>query len=126
MVLYFGLTREEVFGAFTGSVCGLLQDSLSLGVFGVGGLTKTLLGFGCGYISRKINVGPLVRNLVFLFILALLELVVWKGSVALPFRDRLTVDHGLALVQPVVTALATAGLSGERQAPPRGRLAGAP
>jgi len=110
VVLYFGLTREELFGAFTGSVCGLLQDSLTIGVFGVGGLSKTLMGFACGYISRKINVGPLVRNLVFLFILALVELAGWKGSAAFLFGTRVTADHGLALVQPVVTALATAGL----------------
>jgi rod shape-determining protein MreD len=110
VVLYFGLTREELFGAFTGSVCGLLQDSLTVGVFGVGGLSKTLMGFACGYISRKINVAPVVRNLVFLCILALAELAVWKGLAAFLFGARLTADHGLALLQPVATALATAGL----------------
>ena len=110
VVLYFSLTREELFGALTGSVCGLLQDSLTIGVFGVGGLSKTLMGFACGYVSRKINVVPLVRNLVFLFILALAELAVWKGLAAFLFRTPLTTDHGLALLQPVITALATAGL----------------
>jgi len=110
VVLYFSLTREELFGALTGSVCGLLQDSLTIGVFGVGGLSKTLMGFACGYVSRKINVVPLVRNLVFLFILALAELAIWKGLAAFLFRTPLTTDHGLALLQPVITALATAGL----------------
>jgi len=110
VVLYFSLTREELFGALTGSVCGLLQDSLTIGVFGVGGLSKTLMGFACGYVSRKINVVPLVRNLVFLFILGLAELAIWKGLAAFLFRTPLTTDHGLALLQPVITALATAGL----------------
>ncbi len=107
VVLYYGLTRQELFGAATGSVCGLLQDSLSLGVFGVGGLSLTLMGFTCGYVARKINVTPLARNLVFLFLLALAELVVWKGLAAFVFRTPLTV--GLALLQPATTALAVAG-----------------
>jgi rod shape-determining protein MreD len=110
VVLYFGLTRQELFGALTGSVCGLLQDSLSIGVFGVGGLSKTLMGFACGYISRKINVAPFVRNLIFLFILAVAELVIWKGLASFLFRTRLTADHGLAFLQPVATALVVAGL----------------
>ena len=110
VVLYFSLTRQELFGALTGSVCGLLQDSLSIGVFGVGGLSKTLMGFACGYVSRKINVAPVVRNLVFLFILALAELVIWKGLASFLFRTRLTTEHGLAFLQPVATALVVAGL----------------
>jgi len=110
VVLYFGLTRQELFGALTGSVCGLLQDSLSIGVFGVGGLSKTLMGFACGYISRKINVAPVVRNLVFLFILALSELVIWKGLASFLFGTGLTTEHGLAFLQPVATALVVAGL----------------
>src|SRR4030043_263031 len=73
VVLYFGLTRHEVFGAVMGTVCGLLQDSLSLGVFGVGGLTKTLLGFGAGYISRKINVTPVTRTFIFALIMSAME-----------------------------------------------------
>src|SRR4030067_3791865 len=63
VVLYFGLTRHEVFGAFMGTACGLLQDSFSMGVFGVGGLTKTLRGVGAGYLSRKIHDAPRTRPL---------------------------------------------------------------
>ncbi len=105
VVLYFGLTRQEMFGALTGSVCGLLQDSLSLGVFGLGGLSKTLMGFACGYVSRKINVLPVSRNFVFLFVLAIVELALWKGLASFLFRTRLTTEHGLAFLQPVITAL---------------------
>jgi rod shape-determining protein MreD len=110
VVVYFGITRQEVFGALSGSVCGLLQDSLSMGVFGVGGVSKTLLGFAAGYISRKINVTPLGRQLVFVFVLALGELIIWKGLVAFLFGSRLTTGRGLALLQPVATALAVAAL----------------
>jgi cell shape-determining protein MreD len=109
-VLYFSLLKHEFYGAVMGSICGLLQDSLSLGVFGVAGLTKTLLGFGAGYISRKINVAPAPRNFVFLLILATLELALWKFLVFSLFGEKLTVGGGLTLLQPFVTALAVAAL----------------
>ena len=105
VVLYFGLTRHEVFGALMGTACRLLQDSLSLGVFGVGGLTKTLLGFGSGYISRKINVTPAVRTFVFVLILAAAELLLWKTLVLFLFGQRFAAAGGLVFLQPLATAL---------------------
>jgi len=109
-VLYASLLKHEVYGALMGSICGLLQDSLSLGVFGVAGLTKTLLGFSAGYISRKINVVPFFRNYVFLFILAVLELALWKFLSLSLFGEKVTFGGGLVLLQPFVTALAAAAL----------------
>lgn len=105
VVLYFGLTRQEVFGAVMGTVCGLLQDSLSLGVFGVGGLTKTLLGFGAGYISRKINVLSPGRTFVFVLIMAAAELVLWKFLVLFLFGERWSAAGGLVFLQPLFTAV---------------------
>jgi rod shape-determining protein MreD len=105
VVLYFGLTRHEVFGAIMGTVCGLLQDSLSLGVFGVGGLTKTLLGFGAGYISRKINVTPVTRSFVFAFVMAAVELFLWKSLVLFLFGEGFSTAGGLIFLQPLFTAL---------------------
>ena len=105
VVLYFGLTRHEVFGAIMGTACGLLQDSFSLGVFGVGGLTKTLLGFGAGYISRKINVTPVSRTFVFVLIMATIELFLWKSLALFLFGERFTAARGLIFLQPLFTAL---------------------
>jgi rod shape-determining protein MreD len=105
VVLYFGLTRHEVFGALMGTASGLLQDSLSLGIFGVGGLTKTLLGFGAGYISRKINVTPAARTFVFVLILAAVALLLWKMLVLFLFGERFSAAGGLVFLQPLVTAL---------------------
>jgi cell shape-determining protein MreD len=105
VVLYFGLTRHEVFGALMGTACGLLQDSLSLGVFGIGGLTKTLLGFGSGYISRKINVTPVGRTFVFVLVLAALELFLWKILVLFLFGEHFAAAAGLVFLQPPATAL---------------------
>jgi cell shape-determining protein MreD len=88
-----------------GTVCGLLQDSFSLGVFGVGGLTKTLLGFGAGYISRKINVTPVTRTFIFVLVMAAVELFLWKSLVHFLFGERFSAAGGLIFLQPVFTAL---------------------
>jgi rod shape-determining protein MreD len=109
VVLYFGLTRQEVFGAVMGTICGLLQDSLSLGVFGVSGLTKTLLGFGAGYISRKINVIPSGRTFVFVLIMAAAELALWKFLVVFLFGEKWSAAGGLVFLQPLFTAVFVTG-----------------
>lgn len=67
LVLYSALTRGEIYGACVGTVSGLIQDSFSLGVFGISGLAKTIIGYLAGYISHRVNVLPYYRNLVFIF-----------------------------------------------------------
>ena len=104
VVLYFSLVRHEVFGAITGTVCGLVQDAFSFGVFGVGGLTKTLLGFSAGLIGRKINVLPPGRNFLFLTFLATAELILWKAIVIFLFEEKSKLMSGLLLLQPLATA----------------------
>ncbi|MDH7512580.1 MAG: hypothetical protein QHH14_06520 [Clostridiales bacterium] len=105
VVLYFGLVRHEAFGAIIGTVCGLLQDSFSSGVFGLAGLTKTLLGFSTGVVARKINVTPVGRNFVFLLLMATAEVVLWKLLSFFLFRESLGLGGSLVLLQPLATAL---------------------
>jgi rod shape-determining protein MreD len=68
-VIYFAIAKGEIYGALIGTVCGLIQDSFSLGVFGVSGLAKTLIGFLAGFIAQKINILPLIRNFMFIFVM---------------------------------------------------------
>jgi len=109
VVIFFGLARNEVFGALMGTMGGLLQDSFSLGIFGLGGLTKTLLGFAAGYISRKINVTPVSRTLIFVLIIATLELLLWKSLALFLFGERFWAAGGLDFLQPLATALFVTG-----------------
>lgn len=110
VVLYFGLTRREVFGAVMGTGCGLLQDSFSLGVFGVSGLTKTLLGFATGYISRKINVVSPGRTFVFVLVMAAAELALWKFLVHFLFGEKWSIGGGLIFLQPPTAAVIVTAL----------------
>jgi rod shape-determining protein MreD len=105
VVLYFSIRRGEVFGALLGTMCGLAQDAFSLGVFGVAGLTKTMLGFCTGYISRRIDVAPFTRNALFMLIMSVLEMVLWVLLTAVVRLKPVNLQGGLILLQPVVTAL---------------------
>lgn len=105
VVLYFSVRRGELFGAVLGSFCGLVQDSFSLGVFGVAGLTKTLLGFWAGYVSRRIDVAPFSRNALFMLVMSVLEMLLWVLVTAVVRAGSIDFHGGLILLQPVVTAV---------------------
>ena len=105
VVLYFSVRRGEVFGALLGTMCGLVQDTFSLGVFGVAGLTKTLLGFWTGYISRRIDVAPFARNALFMLVMSVLEMALWVLITAVVRQGSVNWHGGLVLLQPLVTAV---------------------
>ena len=66
VVVYVALTSGSVAGLLTGTVAGLIQDSLSTGLIGIGGLAKTIVGFVSGIIGTQFIVSqPLPRFLVF-------------------------------------------------------------
>ena len=110
VVILFATLKGEVFGALLGTACGLLQDSFSLGVFGVAGLSKTLMGFAAGYISRKMNVAPLSRNFIFIFLMATGELAVWAFLYGLVFSERIATGNALIFFQPLATSVLGSGL----------------
>jgi rod shape-determining protein MreD len=66
VVIYVALTSGPVTGLLTGTFAGLIQDALSSGVIGIGGLAKTLVGFVAGVIGTQFIVAqPLPRFVVF-------------------------------------------------------------
>ncbi len=86
-------------------MCGLAQDAFTLGVFGVAGLTKTLLGFWTGFISRRIDVTPFSRNALFMMVMSVLEMALWILITAIVRLASVNWHGGLILLQPVVTAV---------------------
>lgn len=105
IVIYFALEKGEVYGACLGAFCGLIQDSFSLSVFGVAGIAKTVMGFSAGYFSGKINVTPVRRNFVFVFLLLCLELAIWALLYSFIFSERVNTGGGLIFFQPLITAV---------------------
>ncbi len=65
-VVYVALTSGPVGGLAAGTVGGLVQDALSTGILGIGGLTKTLTGFVVGRFGTQFIVTAMLpRFLVF-------------------------------------------------------------
>jgi rod shape-determining protein MreD len=52
-VVYIALTSGPVSGMLAGSLAGLIQDQLSTGVLGIGGLAKSIVGFAVGAIGQQ-------------------------------------------------------------------------
>ena len=66
VVVYIALTSGPVTGLLAGTLGGLIQDALSSGVIGIGGLAKTIVGFGAGVVGTQFIVtAPLPRFVVF-------------------------------------------------------------
>ena len=79
VVVYVALTSGPVTGLLSGTAAGLVQDALSSGVVGIGGLAKTIVGFLAGIVGNQFIVTqPLPRFVVF-FCATLLDRVVFIG-----------------------------------------------
>jgi rod shape-determining protein MreD len=110
VVLYFAIRNGEMFGAGLGMLCGLLQDSFSIGIFGVAGIAFTLLGFGAGIIAKRMNVLSFSRRFLFCLVLLTVGMLVWNFLYLAIFSEHLFTAGGLLFLQPVVTALVTSAL----------------
>lgn len=62
VTLYFGLQRAPVMGMLTGMIAGLGGDAVGGGILGVGGFSKTLIGYLVGVASVRLSLeNPLAR-----------------------------------------------------------------
>jgi rod shape-determining protein MreD len=53
VVVYVALTSGPVTGMLAGSIAGIIQDALSSGTVGIGGLAKAIVGFAAGVIGQQ-------------------------------------------------------------------------
>lgn len=62
VTVYFGLQRAPVLGMSTGVIAGLGGDAVAGGILGVGGFSKTLIGYLVGIASVRLSLeNPLAR-----------------------------------------------------------------
>lgn len=105
VVILLALRHGEGIGAISGSIAGLIQDSLTLHIFGLAGLTKTGLGFAVGLAYRKLNLAPFINQLLFIFVASSLELLMWAGLSNLIFNFNPPVKLGAFWLQPLTTTI---------------------
>jgi rod shape-determining protein MreD len=107
-VLYIGWYSPPAKGALCGFSFGLLQDAASGLFLGINGVSKTLLGYYAGYLSRLIRVENFFGRLFLLCALSLLDSGVVYCMLSVlgqAVREAFWID---ALARSVVTGMAGA------------------
>jgi len=104
VLIYLAMKKGEVYGAVYGCLCGMIQDSFSLGVFGVGGISKTVTGYLAGYVSKKLNIVKFFPSLLFLIILLFVDLGLWLLLYFFVFSKKIFIFHGVIFIQPLISA----------------------
>lgn len=79
VVVYTALKAGPVAGLLAGTVGGLVQDALSSGVVGVGGLAKTVVGFLSGVVGTQFIVAQSLPRFVVFVAATLLHSVLFIG-----------------------------------------------
>jgi rod shape-determining protein MreD len=86
-LVYVALTTGPVSGMLAGTLAGLIQDSLSSGVIGIGGLAKSIVGFLVGAIGQQFIVTAALPRLVIFVTATAVHAAVFMGLyVALGLR----------------------------------------
>lgn len=101
VVVYLALVSGPVTGLLLGTAAGLVQDSLSSGVIGIGGLAKTVVGFVAGVLGTQFIVtAPLSRFVVFV-LATVLHAAVFMGLYTLLGLRQFDDPWGAVLTQAV-------------------------
>lgn len=120
VVVYVALVAGPVAGLLAGALGGLTQDCLSAtgvaavsatgaitlakGIIGVGGLAKTIVGFGAGVLGTQFIVTGFVPRLVVFFSATVVHAIIFLGlSVLLDFRLT-SVPYAAVVTQAVANA----------------------
>ena len=79
VVVYVALTSGPATGMLAGSVAGIIQDALSSGTIGIGGLAKTIVGFAAGVIGQQFIVTAAFPRLVMFFVATVVHAALFMG-----------------------------------------------
>jgi rod shape-determining protein MreD len=80
VVVYAALSWGPVTGLLAGTFAGLMQDALSFGIIGIGGLAKTVVGFLVGVIGTQFIVAHALPRFVVFFAASVLHAVLFIGA----------------------------------------------
>ncbi len=110
VVIFFAVARRSpVAGLLTGSLIGLLQDSLTHHPIGVYGIAKTVVGYGASSLGAKLDVDNVgARFLVTLFFYAVHQIVyftVARGLVKMTVEWSWGHELGAALLNAATAAV---------------------
>ncbi len=104
-VVYVALAYGPVTGMFAGMMGGLVQDALAGGIVGLGGLTKTLIGFVAGVLSAQFNLSSFVPRLVMFVLATFVHQLMLAGLQLITGGQRMGLKFSLMLTQALMNGL---------------------
>ena len=105
VVVYVALTTGPVTGMLAGSVAGIIQDALSSGVIGIGGLAKSIVGFLTGVIGQQFIVTAALPRLVMFVAATVAHATIFMGLYVLLEQRDFTSPYKAVLTQALLNAL---------------------
>jgi rod shape-determining protein MreD len=109
-VVYLALAYGAVTGLLAGAIGGLAQDVLGGGIVGIGGMTKTLIGFLVGVLSAQFNLSSWAPRLLMFVAATIVHETLFEGLQAIaarrPFALGLSALLGQALLNGLIGVLA--------------------
>ena len=104
-VIYLALQFGPVVGLFAGTIGGLAQDALVGGVIGIGGLSKTVIGFLAGLLGAQFIVAQTVPRFVMFVGATIVHELCFHGLYALVEARPFRVDYSAVGTQAFINAL---------------------
>ena len=97
-VVYVALITGPVTGMFAGSIAGVIQDSLSVGPIGIGGLAKCIVGFFVGAVGQQFIVTATLPRVVMFVVATVVHSAVFMGLYMALNLPRTFPNPGAAIV----------------------------
>jgi len=104
-IVYLALSYGAVTGMLAGTFGGLVQDALAGGLVGLGGMSKTIIGFAVGVLSSQFNLSTTVPRLVMFVAATFVHQIVFEGMYALLGGRPFALQWSALLIQALANAL---------------------
>jgi rod shape-determining protein MreD len=104
-VVYVALAYGAVSGLLAGAITGLVQDALGGGIVGIGGMTKTLIGFLVGVLAAQFNLSTLMPRLVMFVAATFVHELMFAGLQVIAGGRAFGVKLSVVLLQALVNGL---------------------
>jgi rod shape-determining protein MreD len=104
-IVSLALAYGAVPGMLAGAIGGLVQDAVAGGIVGIGGMTKTIIGFIVGVLGSQFNLSSTMPRLVMLMAATFVHEVMFEGLHALIGGRHFALQWSATLVQALVNSL---------------------
>ena len=104
-VVYAALAFGPVTGMLAGTAGGLAQDAIAGGIVGIGGLSKTIVGFLVGVLGAQFIVTTTIPRLVMFVAASFVHEVCFQALYGLVESRGVRMQYSAALVQALVNGL---------------------